>query len=87
MLLAVWLASQKFCRREGPLDAAQPDQHVRRAHTIQDIQAFRARHLPRALSTAYEPSPLKIVRGRAQYLFAEDGRCYTDAVNNVWRLL
>ncbi len=47
-----------------------------------EILAIRRRHLGRNMSLAYS-EPLKIVRGEAQYLFAEDGRRYLDLVNNV----
>ncbi|HEY6805721.1 MAG TPA: aminotransferase class III-fold pyridoxal phosphate-dependent enzyme [Pyrinomonadaceae bacterium] len=42
----------------------------------------RRRLLGRNLSVAYR-NPLKIVRGSMQYLYAEDGRRYLDAYNNV----
>ncbi len=48
----------------------------------QEILAFRQKHLGRNLSLAYQ-KPLKIVRGRGQYLYAEDGQAYLDGVNNV----
>lgn len=47
-----------------------------------EIMAIRRRHLGRNLSVSYE-RPLKIVRGRGQYLFDQDGRRYVDLVNNV----
>lgn len=31
----------------------------------------------------YKKNPLKIVRGRAQYLYDQDGREYLDCINNV----
>lgn len=31
----------------------------------------------------YQDDPLKIVRGRGQYLFDEDGNRYLDCINNV----
>lgn len=31
----------------------------------------------------YKKNPLKIVRGRAQYLYDHDGREYLDCINNV----
>jgi len=42
----------------------------------------RDRHISRALSLAYD-EPLKIVRGRGQYLFDDRGRPFLDMVNNV----
>ena len=51
------------------------------AATEELLQA-RSQHLGRSLSVAYE-QPLKIVKGRGQYLFDVDGRPFLDAVNNV----
>jgi 4-aminobutyrate aminotransferase-like enzyme/Ser/Thr protein kinase RdoA (MazF antagonist) len=47
-----------------------------------EILTLRRRMLGRNLSISYK-NPLKIVRGRGQYLYAEDGRAYLDGVNNV----
>ena len=47
-----------------------------------EILALRRRSLGRNLSISYR-KPLKIVRGRRQYLYSEDGRRYLDGVNNV----
>jgi len=47
-----------------------------------EILAVRRRRLGRNLSIAYK-KPLKIVRGRGQYLYSEDGLRYLDGVNNV----
>jgi 4-aminobutyrate aminotransferase-like enzyme len=47
-----------------------------------EILTLRRRDLGRNLSISYK-SPLKIVRGRGQYLYDEDGRAYLDGVNNV----
>jgi 4-aminobutyrate aminotransferase-like enzyme/Ser/Thr protein kinase RdoA (MazF antagonist) len=47
-----------------------------------DIIGFRRKNLGRNLSLAYK-HPLKIVRGRGQYLYTEDGQAYLDGVNNV----
>jgi 4-aminobutyrate aminotransferase-like enzyme/Ser/Thr protein kinase RdoA (MazF antagonist) len=48
----------------------------------EEILGFRHRRLGRNLSIAYK-KPLKIVRGRGQYLYTEDGQAYLDGVNNV----
>jgi 4-aminobutyrate aminotransferase-like enzyme len=48
----------------------------------EDILTVRRANLGRNLSISYE-NPLKIVRGRGQYLFTEDGQTYLDGVNNV----
>ncbi len=48
----------------------------------EDILAVRRKILGKNLSISYR-QPLKIVRGRGQYLFAEDGQAYLDGVNNV----
>ena len=50
--------------------------------TQDEILALRRQKLGRNLSIAYR-SPLKIVRGRGQYLYSEDGQAYLDGVNNV----
>jgi len=42
----------------------------------------RRQNLGRNLSISYN-QPLKIVRGRRQYLYTEDGQKYLDGVNNV----
>ena len=47
-----------------------------------EILALRRQNLGRNLSIAYQ-NPLKIVRGRGQYLYSEDGQVYLDGVNNV----
>jgi 4-aminobutyrate aminotransferase-like enzyme/Ser/Thr protein kinase RdoA (MazF antagonist) len=47
-----------------------------------EILVMRRRSLGRNLSIAYK-KPLKIVRGRGQYLYTEDGQTYLDGVNNV----
>jgi 4-aminobutyrate aminotransferase-like enzyme/Ser/Thr protein kinase RdoA (MazF antagonist) len=47
-----------------------------------DILTARRANLGRNLSISYG-KPLKIVRGRGQYLFSEDGQTYLDGVNNV----
>ncbi len=46
------------------------------------ILHIRSRHIGGNLSIAYR-RPLKIVRGRAQYLYDQDGRAYLDGINNV----
>jgi len=48
----------------------------------EEILAVRRQNLGRNLSIAYQ-NPLKIVRGRGQYLYSEDGLTYLDGVNNV----
>ena len=50
--------------------------------TVSEIVDIRRNHLSRNLSVAYR-EPLKIVRGRGQYLFDDSGRRYLDLVNNV----
>jgi 4-aminobutyrate aminotransferase-like enzyme len=47
-----------------------------------EILGLRRKNLGRNLSIAYK-NPLKIVRGRGQYLYTEDGQAYLDGVNNV----
>ncbi len=47
-----------------------------------EILTLRRRMLGRNLSISYK-NPLKIVRGRGQYLYTEDGWTYLDGVNNV----
>ena len=53
-----------------------------RGSSKSEILAFRRKNLGRNLSIAYH-KPLKIVRGRAQYLYTEEGQAYLDGVNNV----
>ncbi|MGD8947521.1 MAG: aminotransferase class III-fold pyridoxal phosphate-dependent enzyme, partial [Desulfobacterales bacterium] len=48
----------------------------------ESILNARRQHLGRNLSISYS-HPLKIVRGRRQYLYTEDGQKYLDGVNNV----
>jgi 4-aminobutyrate aminotransferase-like enzyme len=52
------------------------------ARSESEILTLRRQALGRNLSISYH-SPLKIVRGRRQYLYTEDGRKYLDGVNNV----
>jgi 4-aminobutyrate aminotransferase-like enzyme/Ser/Thr protein kinase RdoA (MazF antagonist) len=53
------------------------------AQNTSDYLLFKRRiKLGRMLSLSYQ-EPLKIVRGKAQYLFDSDGRRYLDMVNNV----
>jgi len=47
-----------------------------------EILSLRRQAFGRNLSLAYD-HPLKIVRGRGQYLFDETGKRYLDGVNNV----
>jgi len=47
-----------------------------------EILDLRKRSLGRNLSISYQ-RPLKIVRGRGQYLYSEAGQRYLDGVNNV----
>ena len=51
-------------------------------HSPDNILAIRRANLGRNLSIAYR-QPLKIVRGRGQYLFDDQGEMYLDGVNNV----
>jgi 4-aminobutyrate aminotransferase-like enzyme/Ser/Thr protein kinase RdoA (MazF antagonist) len=46
------------------------------------LLAQRRRHLSPSLSLSYA-EPLKIVRGRGQFLYDENGRAWLDMVNNV----
>jgi len=59
----------------------QPE-HSDGKRTCQEILKVRERHIGRNFSVAYG-HPLKIVRGRGQYLIDQDGQAYLDAVNNV----
>jgi 4-aminobutyrate aminotransferase-like enzyme len=47
-----------------------------------ELLALRRHHLGPSLSLSYQ-QPLKIVRGRGQYLYDEADRAYMDGVNNV----
>jgi 4-aminobutyrate aminotransferase-like enzyme len=53
-----------------------------RERGVDEIVSVRRRHFGRNLSMSYQ-RPLKIVRGKGQYLFDADGRRYLDMVNNV----
>lgn len=68
-------AFQAACGRAGSPTVFAPSNH----ETILDA---RHRLLGPTLSVAYR-NPLKVVRGRMQYLFDETGRAYLDGVNNV----
>ncbi len=56
--------------------------HPAPVRSIDEILAVRRRHVGRNLSVSYS-APLKIVRGKGQYLYDADGRRYLDLVNNV----
>jgi len=47
-----------------------------------EILSLRRHHVGRNLSVAYS-EPVKIVRGRGQYLYNDSGRRFLDLVNNV----
>jgi 4-aminobutyrate aminotransferase-like enzyme/Ser/Thr protein kinase RdoA (MazF antagonist) len=57
-----------------------PSQPARRDTGV--LRARRSERTSAALSLSYD-DPLHIVRGRAQYLFDDDGYAYLDCVNNV----
>ncbi|MBW2514746.1 MAG: aminotransferase class III-fold pyridoxal phosphate-dependent enzyme [Deltaproteobacteria bacterium] len=48
----------------------------------EEILSFRKKHLGKNYSISYH-DPLKIVRGRGQYLIDQNGQTYLDGVNNV----
>jgi len=50
--------------------------------TREEILGIRNKHLGKNFSIAYD-KPLKIVRGRGQYLIDQNGQAYLDGVNNV----
>jgi 4-aminobutyrate aminotransferase-like enzyme len=52
------------------------------ARSHEEILTDRHQNLGKNLSISYA-RPLKIVRGRGQYLFNEEGQAYLDGVNNV----
>jgi 4-aminobutyrate aminotransferase-like enzyme len=53
-----------------------------RVRSSEEILVIRDRSFGKNLSIAYD-KPLKIVRGKGQYLYSEDGQPYLDGVNNV----
>lgn len=53
-----------------------------RGRTRKKILNFRNDHIGKNYSISYK-EPLKIVRGRGQYLIDQDGQAYLDCVNNV----
>ena len=48
----------------------------------EEILDFRSQHIGKNYSISYK-EPLKIVRGRGQYLMDQNGQAYLDGVNNV----
>jgi 4-aminobutyrate aminotransferase-like enzyme/Ser/Thr protein kinase RdoA (MazF antagonist) len=76
-------AFRNACQR--PIDAeyeAVSKHSVEIGMNAEELLAKRTSLLGRSLSVSYD-SPLKIVRGRGQYLYDETGRAYLDCVNNV----
>ena len=59
--------------------AAPPDALDREPRLLEE----RRRRLSPALSVAYDPAPIHIVRGRGTLLYDAAGRDYLDLVNNV----
>ncbi|MDJ0840964.1 MAG: aminotransferase class III-fold pyridoxal phosphate-dependent enzyme [Acidobacteriota bacterium] len=55
---------------------------ARAGRNQRELRDQRQRHLGRMLSLSYN-KPLKMVRGRGQYLYDDTGRCFLDMVNNV----
>jgi 4-aminobutyrate aminotransferase-like enzyme len=53
-----------------------------RGRSRREILDFRNEHIGKNYSIAYK-EPLKIVRGRGQYLIDQNGQVYLDGVNNV----
>ena len=58
------------------------DPHADRGAPAADLLARRRRYIGPSLSIAYR-EPLKVVRGRAQFLIDDRGRAFLDLVNNV----
>ena len=56
--------------------------HRGSATDTSSLAGRREKSLPGVLSLSYD-TPLHIVRGGGQYLYASDGRAYLDLVNNV----
>ncbi len=63
------------------LGIPQPDLPEKK-RSCREILDIRNRHIGRNFSVAYQ-QPIKIVRGRGQYLIDQDGQAYLDGVNNV----
>ena len=53
-----------------------------RGRSQREILNYRNTHIGKNYSISYN-KPLKIVRGRGQYLIDQDGQAYLDGVNNV----
>jgi len=53
------------------------------ARAPKDLMKLRKEHLFPSMCTSYSSEPLKIVKGRGQYLYDETGKQYLDIVNNV----
>ncbi len=58
------------------------DPHAGRGASVAELAERRRRHIGPSLSIAYR-EPLKIVRGRGQFLLDDRGRAFLDLVNNV----
>ncbi len=59
-----------------------PGSRFPRGRSHEEILAFRRANLGKNLTASYD-TPLKIVRGAAQYLFTDQGQVYLDGNNNV----
>ena len=76
---AVWLS---FCPDPNLILGIDATCFPPRSFTAAQIRERRATVLGSALSLSYQ-QPLKIVRGRGQYLYDADGNRWLDSVNNV----
>ena len=50
--------------------------------SIKNIKKLRGQYIGPSFSLSYD-EPLHIVKGKGQYLYANDGKQYLDAVNNI----
>ncbi|RDD38979.1 Ethanolamine-phosphate phospho-lyase [Trichoplax sp. H2] len=54
-----------------------------RRYSVEETLALRKKFVGKSMYYFYEDDPLKIVRGRAQYLYDKDDNRYLDCINNV----
>ena len=79
---AAWDIWSQICPNPNLILGIPPSCFPPDGRSPADILTARRAKLGRNLSISYD-NPLKIVRGRGQYLFTEDGQTYLDGVNNV----
>jgi 4-aminobutyrate aminotransferase-like enzyme/Ser/Thr protein kinase RdoA (MazF antagonist) len=79
---ATWDIWTQICPDPNLILGIPPSCFAPDGRSSADILSARHAKLGRNLSISYD-KPLKMVRGRGQYLFTEEGQTYLDGVNNV----